>query len=464
MPDHQRPPSGAHRIEGMAGFWGKRKRDQHELQAQDADLAKRADSALVAADERVRVTVDELVFAEAELGPDATKELRVALTAVRQHLGEAFRLNQLNHDEIPDTSEELRSRNARIVQLCDWAEDVLDERTAALADKVARARRAPEIIAGVRADAARLRARIPHARETIERLAARYAQEALAQVEANPAEAEQLLGFAEHSAGVAERRREAGQREQANLALEASTESVRRAATLLDAVETFEIEALRAESTLAAIVEDSRGDLAVALKEPQSPGVGKAIGELQAALASLPAAGVNTDPFSQLDRLREANSGLDAAIAAARERAARPIPPLEHVRHAIDDADRQLAVARDVIAGHRGWIGADARTRLAESERIRVDLDQFLGRSAATVTVIDEDHREQAMTMARRVAYLAGEALQLARRDIDASRPQDPGQWGGPGWGGGRRGGGGDMMGGILGGLVIGSVLDGIFD
>lgn len=229
-------------------------------------------------------------------------------------------------------------------------------------------------------------------------------------------------------------------------------------------METFEVESLRAESTLGAIVEDSRGDLVVALKEPHSPGVEKAIAELQAALAALPAAGVNTDPFTQLDRLREANSGLDAAIAAARERAARPIPPLEHVRHAIDDADRQLAVARDVIAGHRGWIGADARTRLAESERIRIDLDHFLGGSAATITVIDEDHREQAMAMARRVAYLAAEALNLARRDIDASRPQDPGQWGGQGWGGGRRGSGGDMMGGILGGLVIGSILDGFID
>ncbi|MBT2517681.1 hypothetical protein J7E29_09575 [Streptomyces sp. ISL-90] len=448
----------------MAGFWGKRQRDQQELQAQDADLAKRAGTALVAADERIRVTADELVFAEAELGPDATKGLGEALAAVRKHLREAFRLNQLNHDEIPDTLEELRTRNARIVQLCEWAEDVLDEHMSALAESIARARQAPEIIAGVRADAARLRARIPHARDTLERLAARYAREALAQVEANPAEADQLLGFAEHSAGVAERRREAGQREQANLALEASTESVRRAATLLDAVETFEVEALRAESTLSAIVEDSRGDLAVALKEPQSAGVTTAIAELRGALAALPPAGVNTDPFAQLNRLREANAGLDAAIAAARERAARPIPPLEHVHHAIDDADRQLAVARDVIAGHRGWIGADARTRLAESERIRIDLDRYLGRSAATVSVIDEDHREQAMAMARRVAYLAGEALQLARRDIDASRPQDPAQWGGPGYGGGRRGGGGDMMGGILGGLVIGSVLDGIFD
>lgn len=450
----------------MAGFWGKRKRDQQELAAHDADLAKRAGTALVATDERIRVTTDELVFAEAELGHDATAELKTALAAVRTHLGEAFRLNQLNYDSIPDTAEELRTRNARIVQLCDWAEDVLDEQTSALAERIARARRAPEIIAGVRADVERLRGRIPHARETVDRLAARYSTDALAQVEANPAQADQLLGFAEHSVGVAERRREAGQREQANLALEASTESVRRAATLLDAVETFEVEALRAESTLAAIVEDSRGDIVVARNEPPSPGVTAAIAELQAALASLPAAGVNTDPFTQLSRLRDANAGLDAAIAVARERAARPIPSIEHVHHAIDDADRQLAVARDVIAGHRGWIGADARTRLAESERIRVDLDHFLGAPAATITAVGEDDREQAVTMARRVAHLAAEALQLARRDIDSSRPPDSGQWGGgPGWGGGQRGSGGsDLMGGILGGLVIGGLLDGMFD
>ena len=65
-----------------------------------------------------------------------------------------------------------------------------------------------------------------------------------------------------------------------------------------------------------------------------------------------------------------------------------------------------------------------------------------------------------------RRGQLAAEALQLAQRDIDSSRPNDD-NWGGPGqggWGGGRRGGGGDVVGGILGGLVIGSILDGIFD
>ncbi|GAA3630311.1 hypothetical protein GCM10022200_11280 [Microbacterium awajiense] len=451
----------------MAGFWGRRKREQAELDATDADLALRAQRALVDADERIRLTGDELAFAEAELGPGATKELREAHDAVRTHLREAFHLHQLNHDHIPDTPEELRTRNARIVQLCEWAEELLDDRTEALAEPIARARRAPEIIAKVRSDAAHLRTRIPHARDTVTRLAARYAAHALSQVEANPAEAEQLIGFAEHSAGVAERRREAGQREQANMALEAATEAARRAETLIDAVETFEVEALRAESTLAAVVEDSRGDLIAARTAPQVPAVTAAVAELEAALKALPAAGVNTDPFAQLSQLRAANAGLDAAIAAARERAARQIPDLAHVRHAIDDADRQLAVARDVIAGHRGWIGADARTRLAEAERVRIDLDRHLGTSAAAATQIDEDHREQALDMARRAAFLASEGLQLAQRDIDGARPQTaPGGMGMPGMGmpGGRRGGGSDLMGGILGGLVIGSILDGIFD
>ena len=65
------------------------------------------------------------------------------------------------------------------------------------------------------------------------------------------------------------------------------------------------------------------------------------------------------------------------------------------------------------------------------------------------------------MGLARRAGALASEALQLAQRDIDSSRPQDPG-WGGQG--GGRRGGMSDGMGGILGGLVIGSLLGDFFD
>lgn len=439
----------------MAGFWGTRKKEREQLAAQDAELGRRADAALVAADERLRTTTDELTFAEIELGTDATRDLREALTAVRTHLREAFQLNQLNHDEIPDTPDEARTRNARIIQLCDWAEDLLDDRLEALAEPVARARRAPEIIAGIRQNVERESARVPRAEATLARLEARYAPAALRKIAGNPREAGQLLEFATHGADISEARRESGQREQANLALETAIEASRRATTLLDAVDSFEIEALRAESTLDAIVEDSRGDLMAARDLQHNPQIGAAMAALERELGTLTPAGGHPDPFTELTRLREANAALDALVVKARERAARPVPPESHVRHAIDDADRQLGVARSVISGHRGWIGADARTRLAEAERLRLELAQL------AAGPIGEDDREQALADARRCGQLAAEALQLAQRDIDSSRPNDGG-WGGQG--GGRGGGGNGIASGILGGLVIGSILDGIFD
>ena len=442
----------------MAGIWGNRKKERAAQAAEDAEVTRRASSALVAIDERIRTTSDELVYAEAELGTDATKPLREALAAVRQHLAEAFHLHQLNHDEIPDTSEELRTRSARILQLCEWAEELLDDRTEALAKPIERARRAPEIIAGIRADVERLTARLPQVKSTLDRLSTRYSTEALRKVAGNHAEAQQLLEFALHGAEVSERRRDAGQREQANLALETAIEAVRRATTLIDAVDNYEVEALRAESTLDAIVIDSREDLAAAKDLASLPKVGQAMAVLERELSSLAPAGTPTDPFAELTRLREANAALDGIVAAARERAARPVIPEAHVRHALDDADRQLGVARSVISGHRGWIGADARTRLAEAERIRVDL------AWADRPTIPEDDRERALADARRCGMLASEALQLAQRDIDSSRPQGGGPWGGPGGGYGGSRGGGDVMGGILGGLVIGSLLDGFFD
>ncbi|RZI94612.1 MAG: hypothetical protein EOO67_04295 [Microbacterium sp.] len=440
----------------MAGFWGNRKKEREARAVEDAVISRRAGSALVAADERIRTISDELVYAEAELGPDATRPMKDALAAVRQHLSEAFHLHQLLHDEIPDTSEEIRTRSARILQLCEWAEDLLDDRSEALAKPIERARRAPEIIAGIRADVERLTTRLPQVKTTIERLTSRYSEEALRKVAGNHAEASQLLEFALHGAEVSERRRDAGQREQANLALETAIEAVRRATTLIEAVDGYEVEALRAESTLDAIVIDSRDDLATAKDVATVPEVARAMATLEKELGALAPSGTLTDPFEELTRLREANAALDTAVAKARERAARPVIPESHVRHAIDDADRQLGVARSVISGHRGWIGADARTRLAEAERIRIDLNWASG------PTIPEDDREKALTDARRCGMLAAEALQLAQRDIDSSRPQDGPPWGGQG--GGRRGGGSDLMGGILGGLVIGSILDGFFD
>lgn len=436
-------------------FWGKRKREEQEQQdAADRDLAQRAQQALVATDERIRTTRDELEFASAELGETATKDLRDGLDAVATHMREAFELHQLNHDHIPDTPEELRTRNARIVQLCDWAEDVLDERTEVLRERIEKVRNAPRALEKVRADADRIAERLPAAEETIARLRERYSAEALQRVGANPAEGRQLIDFARHSADVAVRRRDAGRRDEAMVALETATEAVRRAQGILDAVDDFEIEAMRAQSTLADVVADSRSDIAEARSERQTKELVQAVSDLEQALASLSAPGTPTDPFTELSRVSDKN----AALELARKRAARHIPSIEHVKHDIDAADRAISYARSLIESQRGRIGADARTRLAEAERVRID---------AGTLVSDEDTRERAQELARRAAQLGNEAMQLAQRDIDTSRNDD---WGGMGGMGGRgygRGGGiggGDIMGGLIGGALLGGLLGDMFD
>jgi len=397
-------------------------------------LATRAGSALFAADDRLRAAAEELAFAEAELGFDAIAQPTEVLAVARRQLSDAFRLNRRNRDVDAGPADEVRARHLRVVDLCEAVERVLDEQAADLAERMSRARRAPDLIAAVRGDLVRLRARIPYARATIDRLGARYARAALADLEANPADAEHLLRFAEHSVGVAVRRREAGRRDDADVALEASARSVRRAASLLDAVDTFEVEALRAEATLPALADECRRDLAAALGARRSPTVADTIADLQVALAAIPTAGVNTDPLGHVRRLRAARIALEAAVVAAGERATResaapPVPPVGHVRHAVRDADRRLDVARDAVAEHPGWIGAEALARLAESERIRVDIGHYLGSASSEVTVVvsETDHRAHVIELAQRAANLATESLSLARRDIGAVRAQGHG-------------------------------------
>ncbi|MET4158436.1 hypothetical protein [Agromyces sp. PvR057] len=304
----------------MAGFLVWRKHDAQELQAHDAELAKRAASALLAADEGIRVASEELDFAEAELGAESTEAAAAVIAAARRHLTDAFRLNRLNHDAMPGTPDEVRARYVLILRLCEWAEHVLGALTSTLADRVARARRAGVVVVEIRADVARERAGILIARDTVDRLV---------------------------------------------------------------------------------------------ILPPVDAGVSGS-------------ADADTDAQAHLNRLRAARSALDAAMTAVRERetrSRRTMSPASLLQRAIQDADRKLGIARDTVTAHPGCIGDEALTRLAEAERTRIDLGLCLGASVtSTVTASGERHGDRMLAMTRRVASLASESVQLARRDLDRLR------------------------------------------
>lgn len=439
---------------GAFGWMRSRRRTRaRDTSAELERLEKEAGTALVRTDERLRLADDELGFAVAELGEDETRDLAAALRTARERLREAFHLHQLLHDHVPDTDAQRREWFARIVTLCRAADESVGEQVRAVGARRADVRRTPSAVEHVRRELERVRGEVGKARVTLERLAERYTDQALQPVADNPVQAERLLEFAGRSADLATARLAEQRVGEADGAARAAADTVRRAEGLLRAVEEFEVEALRAESALGAMIAESRAELATARALParqREGAVDAAVAALEEALAELPAPGERSDPVASLTRVRRANTALDDAVADLLEREQRERQARAQLGPALDDAARQIATARSVVDDYRAPVGPDARTRLAEAEG---ELARARG----------ERDPERGVAAARRAAALAAEAATTARRDIARAGQHYPGgTWGDPR--AGMRGGGSGALGGILGGMVLGGILEDLGD
>jgi hypothetical protein len=415
----------------------------------DPQTSPEVAAALVRADETVRRGTDELGYATAQFGDAATRDLAVALDQAQGRLQEAFRLNGLLLDDDPETPEESRSLETAVLAATVEIDRLLRPPVDAFAARRAALQEAPTAIARLRAEVTDIRGRVSDSRTAVDTLRGRYSDDAVVAVADNPDQAEALLGFSERSLALAERRHGAGRGEEAIKAIQVASDSVRRAEDLLDAVTDFEVEAVHAESTLTAVLADSRGDIVEArqmlasIPDPQIEAAADNLGAAVAA-ASTPVAGA--DPFTTLNRLRAANSALEELV---QERQTRPERERQRAQltAALDDADRQIALARTMISDHPAQVGPEARTRLAQAERLLGGIEQVQDAASA-------------LLQARQAADLAAEAAAIAQRDIQSSGWGEP-DWGGPARGGGMGGGGmGGVLGGVLGGMVLGGILD----
>ncbi|WP_418276883.1 hypothetical protein ACNHYB_02940 [Isoptericola jiangsuensis] len=439
----------------VVAWTGRRRRGlAADTESELTRLATQAGSALVRADERTRLAEDELAFAEAELGTDGVADLVGHQRRAREQVREAFHLNQLLHDHVPDTDTERRDWSARIVGLCRDAESVLDTLEQGLAERRRAARATPDALDRIAAQTDRVRDAVASARRDLAELADRYTPAALRPVADNPDQAARLLDFAGRGLASARRTLDDGDPGRASATARAAEESVGRAEGLLKAVRDFEADALTAEAALGAMVAESRDELAQAraLPAPQRSGaVDAAVDSLQEALDALPAPGAPADPVGSLTRVRQASTALDDAVRRRLEHDGRTRRAAAQLTPALDDAARQIATARAVVEDYRAPVGPDARTRLAEAER-----------ELAAARTLSEP--EQAVDTARRAASLAAEAATLAHRDI--ARASHGQHWGAQHAGGRPRGGvgGSGAFGAVLGGMVLGGILDDIGD
>ncbi|MET4061502.1 putative nucleic acid-binding Zn-ribbon protein [Arthrobacter sp. UYP6] len=415
------------------------------------DLRKRAGSLLVAADDAIKSSEQELAFAMASYGDDAVKTFTEDLAAAKNHMSESFKMQQQLDDHIPDTEAQQRTWLKDIIRRCEAVNSSLQEHKEDFDSLRELEKNAPAALATARTNAESAAGRLDAAEVSIAGLRQRYADSALAQIADNIEQARQRLEFVDNAAETAQAKLDEGDTASAVVAVRAAEESVHQTNVLLDAIEKTGHELDSARSELQRAVADARQDLAQArafAANGANTGLAGPVAGVEAALTAIEReSAVKNDPVDLLRRLETANAQLDSALEGIRDRQEQERRARDSLQHAIMSAQAQISGTSDYIRARRGGVGAEARTRLAEAER---NLQQAIALTSSDPV--------SALAYAQQANALAAQAADMAQQDVD-------GFGGGFGGGGGGmyggRGGGSGLGGAILGGILIDSILRG---
>ena len=411
----------------------RRRRQAAAIRAELAELDSRASRALLAVDEAIQASAQEVGFAEAQFGADATATFGQVLSDARTSMAKAFTARQQLDDAEPETDEQRRELLAAILSRCEQVDAALDAQTAAFDQLRDLHARAPQVLieADRAADAAATR--IAGVAATLAELTSRYAPSAVAAVAGNVAAAADLTEQAR--AAAARGTSTLGTDRSASVACaHEANDAVAQAVALLDAVLSTAHELAEAPARIAAAATDLDADVVDARR--LAPGDATVTAAADVARAALTHAGTpasTADPLEALGRLRSAEGDLDRALAPLRDAEEALARARARLPQALTDVRSQILTVTDLIAGSRSTIGTTARTRLAEAQR---HADAASGQAVADPVA--------ALRSADTAAELLADARRCADRDVDAERDLQRQQSSSGGWGTGstRTGGG----------------------
>jgi hypothetical protein len=394
-----------------------------------ADLVRNANIQLVQMDDAIRSAEEELQFALAEFGEQSTHEFADALATAKKRAAEAFALKQRLDDAYADTEQQQRDWSKRILALSDSALALVTAQSREFDSRRRLETSAPDALRRLSDDVASGRARIPAAVTSLAALGEAYAENALTSVAGNDIAASEAFDEADRL--VADARGRLAQNALAPVAkLVHEAESLtRRGAALLDAVERMRESLTEADQRLQGALQAATGQLAEAQRLRDSIEDPDAVARIVEAAAHLDGvartaaqrsssrsltgtkpelrqsgAADRADPVADLDALATALARLDETLAVARTAQQRLDSARAALVGALEIAASHIRTASDYIAGRRGRVGPDARTRLAAAER-----ELALARLEADPVA--------ALDGARRAATLATDADALARYD-----------------------------------------------
>ncbi|MHC6177126.1 TPM domain-containing protein [Glutamicibacter sp. X7] len=409
------------------------------------ELRLKADRLLVAADDAIRTSVQDVGFAEAQYGQDAVKVFNDAIAEARQHMSASFKLQQQLDDHIPDTEEDQRKWLGEIIERCGLVNETLQKHADSFKNLRHVEEQAEQLIPKVADEQKPLRERLATATSKLGQLTDSYDASATSQVRDNLEQATARLDVADTAL------REASEalkqdRSKAALLIQNAEDAQDQAEVLFGAIDKLANNLEQARTDLEQSVALAARDLAQAKAlianntQPQLAGpvarVEQALSQVQQQLRT------KNNPMQLQADLSEACEPLSVELERLRDAAEQSRAAREQLEGLLHTAQSRIEGTDDYIRARRGGVRSSARTRLAEAQR---NYDE--ARSLAS------SDPSRAVSAAKRAIQLAEQAARMAESDVD--------HFGG---GHGRRGGGGvfDGVGGaVLGGILIDSILRG---
>ena len=424
-------------------------------------LSDRSVQTLIATDNAVRTSEQQLSLAEATFGVPAMAEFRSSFEQARTSLAAAFQLRQQIDDDIPEDEQTRRNWMAEIIKRCTDANQALDAQSDRFDAMLDLRNNLPTALATLDTTIRTLDDRAADATGTLAQLGSTYAPSALGSVINNVAEASKRLDFAKSSVQTARQVATATDSTPAIVSARAAQEAIAQATTMLDALDKLSNDLSSAAQQLPARLAPVQAELANAKAVFGTGGTGSAgttigqrLAQVETALNAVSGPAGARDPLLATQRIREADATLDEILAATRSAQDNTQRAQATLAQSVDSANAKISGAEDFIATRRGAVGSEARTRLAEAQR-----------HLSNAVQLSESDPSSALGESQQAEALADEAARLAQNDV--GRWQGPGGggfggFGGGGYGGGYGGGrgGGNFTGAVLGGL-LGGMLSG---
>ncbi|WP_417398522.1 TPM domain-containing protein [Glycomyces mayteni] len=406
------------------------------------DLNSEANRLLVETDDAIRTSEQELGFAVAEFGDEATGGFTTTLQGAKEQLSQSFRTRQLLDDDKPETEDERRRMLADIIDRLTKANHDLDAVAGDFDDLRDLGRRAPEAISALKDRAGRID--LDAARTALAAMGTAYPATAAATVREFPDNAADRLRFAQEQLAEAEAAVAADDGGKAAVLVRAAEEAVGQAEQMAQAVVRRGTELDTAAAQLPGVLAEAEQDAADAERLAGTQG-GQAVAakaaNLRAVIAEVEAQTGPLDPLAATGRVEQASLDLENEVRTLQGAVQNAQKARAQLQQMLLSAQSTAAAVEDYVTTNRGAVGPEARTRLNEAKQ-----------QLAQARALADTDPVQALALAQRADQLANAAAQLAQQDVQGYlAPSNPNKGSNP-----MGGNAGAMLGGILLGQILG--------